>query len=341
MSLNPPFTITSDIVNLVAEISEQVGKKFNPLQPAIDLKLRRINQIKTIQGSLAIEGNTLSEAQITAIVRGKPVIAPAKEIQEVRNAISVYENIEQLNPLSEKDLLQSHNRLMWGLIDEIGRYRSSGVGVMSGNEVIHVAPPAKRVPDLMGDLFHWLKQTPIHPLIASSVFHYEFEFIHPFSDGNGRMGRLWQSLILSQWNAFFLYLPVESMVYQHQQNYYQSIRSSTDASDCSAFIHFMLMMIQNVLHDVTEQTPQDSPQETPQVKRLIAHVTRAHTREELQQILGLNDRKSFQERYLKPAIEAQFIEMTIPDKPNSKYQSYQLTPLGEQIKKQLQLSQKT
>lgn len=195
----PPYTITPAIISLISNISEQLGR-LSMLEDEKNLRLRRINRIRTIQGSLAIEGNTLSEAQITAILEGKRVIAPPKDIQEARNAIKAYEQFEGWQPSNEKQLLQAHQLLLMGLIDDAGRYRSGNVGVMNGDVVVHMAPPAGRVKKLMGDLLSWLAASDQHPLITSSVFHYEFEFIHPFADGNGRMGRLWQTLILSRWN---------------------------------------------------------------------------------------------------------------------------------------------
>ena len=263
MIYQPPFTITPEILNLLAELSELIGRNFAVSGNTMDVHVRRINQIKTIQGSLAIEGNQLSESQITAILDGKPVIAPAKEILEVQNAIRVYEKIQDFNPLTENDLLQAHHLLMRGLIDQIGNYRSTGIGIFSKQELLHRAPPAKRVPYLMQDLFLWLQKTDLHPLIASSVFHYEFEFIHPFADGNGRMGRLWQSLILGNWQELFLYLPVESMIYQQQQQYYQAIQNSTDIADSAPFVLFMLKTIAQSLKQALESTPHDTPQVTP------------------------------------------------------------------------------
>ena len=200
----PPYTITTAILNLVAQISEAIGRLTVLTDQAKALRLRRINRIRTIQGSLAIEGNTLSEAQITAILDGKRVIAPPREVREVKNALAAYDLFDTWQPESENNLLEAHRMLMSGLIDEAGVYRRGGVGVMAGNQVIHMAPPAERVPALMGDLFRWLAGGDAHPLITSSVFHYEFEFIHPFADGNGRMGRLWQSLILARWNPTVL-----------------------------------------------------------------------------------------------------------------------------------------
>ena len=182
MKYQPPYKINSKIIHLIAQISEALGRLTVLAQIQDELKLRKANRIRTIQGSLAIEGNTLSEEQITAILNGKPVIAPPKEIQEVRNAIKAYEQFQQWQPASEQDLLTAHQVLMAGLIDEVGQYRQGGVGVMSGDQVVHLAPPASQVVRLMNDLLQWLEQSDEHPLITSSVFHYEFEFIHPFAD---------------------------------------------------------------------------------------------------------------------------------------------------------------
>ena len=327
MKYQPPYTISPEILNRVAAISEAVGRLTVLTDKARTLRLRRINRIRTIHGSLAIEGNTLSETQITAILEGKRVIAPPREVQEVKNALAAYDLFGTWKPEAEKDLLEAHRMLMSGLIDEAGLYRHGGVGVMAGQQVIHMAPPADRVPQLMGDLFGWLAAADVHPLIASSVFHYEFEFIHPFADGNDRLGRLWQSLILAHWNPLFADIPVESLIFEHQAEYYQSIKESTQKTDSAPFITFMLRMI---LDTVTTTAPQVSPQVTPQVGELLAAIQGEMGREALQSALGLSDRKSFRERYLKPALVDGLVEMTIPDKPNSRLQKYRLTDKGRQ-----------
>ncbi|MCL5980357.1 MAG: Fic family protein [Gammaproteobacteria bacterium] len=324
----PPYIITPEILNRVAAISEAIGRLTVLTDQGKALRLRRINRVRTIHGSLAIEGNTLSEAQITAILEGKRVVAPPREVQEVKNALAAYDRSDSWKPEAEKDLLEAHRILMSSLIDEAGMYRHGGVGVMAGQQVIHMAPPADRVPHLMADLFGWLAATDAHPLIASSVFHYEFEFIHPFADGNGRMGRLWQSLILARWNPLFADIPVESLIFEHQAEYYQAIQESTSQSDSAPFIAFMLRMI---LDTVTTTAPQVSPQVTPQVDELLAVIEGEMGREALQSALGLSDRKSFRARYLKPALDDGLIEMTIPDKPNSRLQKYRLTVKGRQV----------
>ena len=232
---------------MIAEIAALVERCMIRPGSAEALKLRRANQVRTIQASLAIEGNTLSEEQVSEILEGKHVVAPLRQIQEVKNAIAVYDIAEKLNPLSVDDLLRAHGMMMAALMEHPGEFRRGGVGVVKKSEVIHLAPPAQLVPQHVKELFAWLKMSADHPLIRSCVFHYEFEFIHPFPDGNGRLGRLWQSLILAKWNPVFLRLPVETMVYNNQDKYYQAINKSTEANDSGIFIDFMLREILNAL----------------------------------------------------------------------------------------------
>jgi Fic family protein len=321
----PPCTLTPGIVTLAASIGEWVGQLAVRLETARDLRLRRINRIRSIHGSLAIEGNTLSEEQITAILGGKPVIAPPREIQEARNALDAYERMASWHPAREDDLLAAHRTLMAGLVDDAGAWRQRGVGVMAGDVVIHMAPQADRVPQLMRALLRWLADTDAHPLVASSIFHYEFEFIHPFSDGNGRIGRLWQTLILSRWKPLFADIPVESLVHEHQAGYYRAIQDSTQQADSAPFVEFML---NRILEAVASAAPQVAPQVTPQVMRLLLAMSDDMSREAMQEALALHDRKSFRERYLKPALADGLIEMSIPDKPNSRLQKYRLTDRG-------------
>ena len=245
----PPFTVSPKAINLIAKISSQLERYAIRMEQEDTLRLRRANRIKTIHSSLAIEGNTLSEGEVQAVLEGKKVVAPLKEIQEVKNAIKTYELYPKLNPFSIPDLLLAHGTMMAGLVDEAGMFRKGGVGVFDGDKPIHIAPPADRVRDLMSDLFGWLENADDHLLIRSCVFHYEFEFIHPFADGNGRIGRLWQSLILGQLNPIFEHLPVENMVYSNQQAYYHAINRSSDLGDSGPFIDFMLEEILNALVD--------------------------------------------------------------------------------------------
>lgn len=244
----PPFTITPSILNQVVEIGELLGHwaahsgRTSPL-------LRKENRIRTIQASLAIEHNSLTTGQVTAIMEGKRVLAPEKDIQEVRNAILAYEKLPEWKPWTLKDLLSAHRLLMLGLVDNPGKLRMGDVGVYRGNQLVHMAPPASQINRLIADLLAWLKETELHPLITSPVFHYEFEFIHPFSDGNGRMGRLWQTLILSQWRSELAWLPVETLIHFQQDRYYQILGECDRVSDCTAFIEFMLQNMAEALRE--------------------------------------------------------------------------------------------
>ena len=239
----PPFAVSAESINLIAEISAQIERYAIRLEQEDGLRLRKANRIKTIHSSLAIEGNTLSEDEVRDIIDGKTVVAPIRQIQEVKNAIATYELYPTLDAFKEKDLLKAHGVMMQALVDKPGRYRSGGVGVFGEKGIVHLAPPAERVPQLMGDLFNWLENSKDHLLIRSCVFHYEFEFIHPFIDGNGRTGRLWQSLILGKLHPLFEHLPVENMVYANQQAYYDAIGESSKQGQSGPFIDFMLAEI--------------------------------------------------------------------------------------------------
>ena len=232
----PPFDITSEMLHLISGISEQVGIINMRLgENAPSPQLRKKNQIKTIHSSLGIEHNSLSLKQVTDIIDGKRVLGAPDEIQEVKNAIEAYRLMPELDAFKEKDLLKAHGLMMKDLVQNAGHYRQEGVGVFNGEQLLHMAPPAERVPQLMGDLFKWVSKTDVHPLIHSCVFHYEFEFIHPFVDGNGRMGRFWQTMLLSRWKGIFAWLPVETIVKDHQQDYYHVIAQS-DAAGRSTLV---------------------------------------------------------------------------------------------------------
>ncbi len=236
----PPFTISAEAINQIARISALVERYAIRMEQKDARKLRKANRIRTIHSSLAIEGNQLSEEQVCDVIEGRNVMAPLREIQEVNNALHTYELYPKLNPMSWADMLKAHGVMMQALSEEAGHWRRGGVGVYDGNRIIHMAPPADLVPLHMEALFDWLQRSQDHWLIRSCVFHYELEFIHPFNDGNGRMGRLWQSLILGKWNPIFEHLPVENMVYSNQQAYYDAIEASTREGQCGPFIDFML-----------------------------------------------------------------------------------------------------
>lgn len=243
----PPFSVSAKAIRLVAEISALVERCAIRLEAADGLLLRKANRIKTIHSSLAIEGNELSEDEIRTLMDGKTVIAPKQQLQEVYNAIRTYEESPSWDAYQVEDMMKAHGCMMQGLCTEPGCFRKGGVGVFAGDKLVHMAPPAHLVPTLMHQLFDWLQHAEDHLLIRSCVFHYEFEFIHPFSDGNGRIGRLWQSLILGKLHPVFPHLPVENMVHSQQHGYYQAIEASTSRGNCSPFIDFMLEEIFNSL----------------------------------------------------------------------------------------------
>lgn len=259
MTYKPPFTITADILNLVADISQQVGRLDASALNASP-QLRKQNRIKTIAGTLAIEGNTLTEEQITAIVEGKQVLGSVRELAEVKGAIAAYEALPSFQPANLNHLLAAHGLMMADILVNAGEFRSKAVGIHKAGVVHHVAPPAHQVSGLMADLTGWLQQAKDHPLITGSVFHYEFEFIHPFSDGNGRMGRLWQTLILSKWHPLLLSLPLESVIKDNQQQYYQALEQADQQADSTPFIHFMLAVIAQTL---AQNAPVNDPVNAP------------------------------------------------------------------------------
>ena len=246
----PPFEITNQIIDYVAEIAELIGRLHAAHLLSTNPTLRRANRIRTIHGSLAIEQNTLSLEQVTAVLNGKQVLASPKDIAEVKNAYEIYEWLEELNPYSVDDLLTAHGIMTRGLMEESGVFRTRPVGVVdSEGHVLHFGTLPQYVPDLVMELLDWVKTSEVHMLIRSCVFHYEFELIHPFADGNGRVGRLWHTLLLSKWNPAFAWLPVESIIHDRQQEYYDAINASNDAGESTVFIEFILSAIKAALMD--------------------------------------------------------------------------------------------
>lgn len=254
MSYQPPYFINPQILQRVADIVELLTRWSLSDDSSLSPQLRRNNRIRTIQASLAIENNTLSIEQVTAVLEGKHVLGLPREIQEVRNAFSAYEQLTNWQPHFLDDLLKAHGFLMTGLVDEAGSFRTRGVGIYNDKKLVHMAPPPSRVSALMSDLLAWLESAPVHPLISSCVFHYEFEFIHPFSDGNGRMGRLWQTLILSQWKPMLAYLPVETVVRSRQEEYYQALAEADRLADSTPFIEFMLQALHDAMTEALSKT---------------------------------------------------------------------------------------
>lgn len=306
----PPFSITPTVLNLVVEIGELLGH-WSAKRGQTSPLLRKENRIRTIQASLAIEHNSLSMEQVTALLEGKRVLAPAKDIQEVRNAIRAYELMPGWHKANISDLLAAHKTLMIGLVDSPGVLRSGNVGIYRGTQVVHMAPPATQVPRLIADLLSWLEQTDLHPLIASSVFHYEFEFIHPFADGNGRMGRLWQTLILSQWRQELAWLPVETLIHHQQERYYEILGLCDKTSDCTLFVTWMLQNVVAALKEgletsfvVSEEMAEEMSEEidaklTEQEVSILRLLTATPdlTARALAEILGISARTV--ERYLQ------------------------------------------
>ena len=249
----PPFEITNEIVDSVAQIAELVGHLTVTNQLTSNPTLRRSNRIRTIHGSLAIEQNTLSLEQVTAVLNGKHVLAPPKDIAEVKNAYEIYDRLEDLDPYSVDDLLTAHGIMMRGLVEESGMFRTRPVGVVdSEGHVLHFGTLPQYVPDLVMELLDWVKNSPVHMLVRSCVFHYELELIHPFADGNGRVGRLWHTLLLSKWNSAFAWLPVESIIHDRQQEYYNAINASNNEGESTIFIEFMLSAIKMALTEAIQ-----------------------------------------------------------------------------------------
>ena len=322
----PPFHMTDRITNLTAAICELLGQikilsngKFSPY-------LRKENRIRTIHSSLAIEHNSLSLEQVTAIIDGKRILGNPVEIKEVKNAYTTYEMMLTLDPFSVDDLLKAHEAMMKELISENGRFRSGGVGVFNGKALVHMAPPANMVPGQIQDLFSWYKASEIHPLIRSAIFHYEFEFIHPFADGNGRMGRMWHSLLLGRWNEIFYWLPVEDLIRSRQEEYYKALGKSDRDADSSAFVEFLLQVILDTLQNTTvvgnDEVEEQKDPLVDTLREAIGKDTLSAT--EIMKRLGLSHRPTFRQNYLNPALSHGVIEMTIPDKPNSRNQKYRL-----------------
>lgn len=326
----PPFHMTDKITYLVTEIGEQVGRITVLEEGCINPHLRRENRIRTIHSSLAIEHNSLTLEQVTAILNGKRILGNPNEIREVQNAYEAYEMMLKLNPSYVKDLLKAHKLMMNGLLPDNGCFRSGGVGVFNGEVLVHMAPPAEFVPEHIHNLFAWYRQSGLHPLIKSAVFHYEFEFIHPFSDGNGRLGRMWHSLLLGHWKELFFWLPIEELIQSRQQEYYDALGAADIQADSTGFVELMLEIIRDSLKEVSvigrhsdQVSDPVADQDMPPVNRLLSVLgEETLSAMDLMKRLGLSHKATFRQNYLNPALEQKLIERTIPDKPNSRYQKY-------------------
>lgn len=322
----PPFTITNEILSYVSSISEKIGRITATSNLETKPHLRKNNRIKSIHSSLKIEANSLSLGQVREVINGKTVLGQQKEIQEVKNAYAAYERFSEIDPYSIEALKQFHGILTKYIVEGSGDFRRGEEGVFHGDQCIFMAPPARFVPQLMDDLFKWMKEahSSVHPLILSSVFHYEFVFIHPFSDGNGRMARLWHTAILSKWKPVFEYIPIESQIEKFQDEYYDAIARCHVDGASTIFIEFMLSQIDKILDDVSVQISEDNEQLSEYIKKLLAVMEYdiPYSGKTLMEKLGLKSKEGFRRNYLRPATDLDLIRMTIPDKPNSRNQRY-------------------
>lgn len=319
----PPFNITGDMLSLVADIMEILGELKGVSNLEKMPRLRKVNRLKSIHSSLAIENNTLSLSQVTDVIDGKRVLAPYEDILAVKNASSAYKIMNKVDPYSIKDLLKVHFLMMNGLVSEAGQLRTNQVGVFNEKgEVVHLAPSHTFVPTLIENLFDWVKESKTHMLIKSSVFHYEFEFIHPFRDGNGRMGRLWQTILLSSWKEIFQFVPIENIIMKNQEEYYRAITLSTSEGKSNKFILFMLKAIKSALEEIMAQTQTEKKYLPKEVENLLSVMEDyPESSETLMQKLGLKSREGFRRNYLNPALKLGVIKRT-SEKITSKNQKY-------------------
>jgi Fic family protein len=336
MTQQPPFTITVKAADYLVKIAETVTRLEYGTGWARDIKLHRQNRVRSIYSSLAIEGNTLSLDEVADVIDGKLVAGKQTEVKEVKNAYEAYDKILTFDPYSVKDFLKAHKLMTDGLIKESGKFRSGDVGVFDGDVVVHVGARPQFVPQLVEELFEWAKGSELHPVLKSAIVHCEIETIHPFADGNGRMGRLWQTLILAKWNEVFAWMPMESLLYEKGPQYYEALQNAQRKNDSGEFIEFTLSAI---LETVEAQAKhQDKHQDKHQVELTEIQIavlktlkTEVLTRKEIFTAIGMSgDSRSFK-RNIEPLLAVGLIEMTIPDKPNSRLQKYRITAAGQAL----------
>ncbi|WP_027407018.1 Fic family protein [Anaerovibrio sp. RM50] len=322
----PPYTISNRMLELVSFISEKVGRITSHKDLEAKPHLRRNNRIRSIHSSLKIEANSLSLDEVRDVINGHMVIGDKTEIQEVKNAFAAYDEIGKINPGSIYDLKRIHGIMTYLTVKESGDFRKGEEGVFSGEKCIFVAPPPNMVPGLMDQLLNWVKdyEGKVHPLIMAAVFHYEFVFIHPFADGNGRMARLWHTVILYRWRTIFEAVPLESQIEKYQQEYYDAIAKCHINGNSDFFIEFMLEMIDGIMDEVINQISNYGANTSEYVKRMLTVMEYdvPYTATSVMEQLGLKSRDTLRKNYINPAIELGLVKMTIPDKPNSKNQRY-------------------
>ena len=350
----PPYTITEKAADFLAKIVETATRLEFGTGFKSDIRMHRENRIRTIYSSLAIEGNTLSLNEVTAVIQGKLVAGRQEEIKEVKNAYEAYDKIMTLDPYSVADFLKAHKLMTQGLLEESGKFRSGNVGVFDGDKAVHIGARPQFVPQLTKELLAWARESELHPVLKSAVLHYEIETIHPFADGNGRIGRLWQTLLLAKWNEIFAWLPMESVLYQNRPQYYAAIETARKANDSGVFIEFTLSALYEV---ITEQVKRqvkhnDKHQVEHQVKHQVEHQVKHQvehqvelskiqyailetlrngelSRKEIFAAVNIyGDSRSFK-RNMEPLLSSGLIEMTIPAKPNSRLQKYRITAAGK------------
>ncbi len=334
MSNKPPYTITEKAADYLAKIVETVTRLEFGTEFKRDIRLHRENRLRTIHSSLAIEGNTLTLGEVTAVVEGKAVAGKQTEIKEVKNAYEAYDEIMTFDPYSIKDFLKAHKLMTQGLVEESGRFRSGDVGVFAGNVAVHIGARPQFVPQLMEDLFAWAKASEVHPVLKSAILHYEIETVHPFADGNGRMGRLWQTLLLAKWNTLFAWIPMESALHRNRPQYYQAISDARKINDSSVFIEFTLSALYEIIAEQTKHQVEHKDKhqvELTDIQRAVLKSLKAKplSRKEIFVAISMNgDSRSFK-RHIEPLLDMGLIEMTVPEKPNSRLQKYRLTNAGK------------
>jgi Fic family protein len=334
--LKPKYIINDHMLTLVANIAAKATSLSDFCVIERNAKFCDSNRLYAIQSSLAIENNCLALWQVAALRDGKKVLAPPKDISEATNAIAAYDRLFELNPYDVMDFLTAHQILMKDLLWVPGQFRTRNVGVVSGKEIVYLAPPPDSVSGMMADLFRWVEEAEVHPLIKSILFHYEVEFIHPFLDVNGRMGRMWETRLLGKWIGVFAWLPVEAMICKRQDEYYEALRNSQNTDDCTAFLQYMLEVIWDTLEKFSKYEEPDSYEDMDPVRvraNRVFDVLGAQPMfvEEIMEALNLKSKQSFRNNYLRPALELGLIEMTMPDYPTFKYQRYRRKKLAKQI----------